>query len=64
MKNKVKTFLRQYFEKNLKDKGLQAEYLLEFYVSGLLGVEKMWFDNEQDLPFEDLVNLMYGVMFK
>ena len=63
-KNKVKTFLRQYFEKNLKDKGLQAEYLLEFYVSGLLGVEKMWFDNEQDLPFEDLVNLMYGVMFK
>lgn len=64
LKEKIKGSINIFFKLNHDGKSLEAEYMIEFYVSGLLSVIKMWYDNEQDLPLEDFLHMMYGVMMK
>ncbi|OZG60257.1 TetR-type transcriptional regulator [Bifidobacterium lemurum] len=63
MKEAVKPFMMPLIERNIgKDAaGRNAEYVREFYFSGVLAVVRRWLTDPDPMPTEDLLELIVGV---
>lgn len=62
-KNKIKQILYEaiYRDAQKEASSLKAEYLLEFYVSGLLNALQLWHSNREDFPVQQFGELMYEI---
>ena len=60
MKLKMVPLLLSVF--NVSQDNTRAGYALEFYISGLIPVLGSWLKNEQDIPADELADLIRGIL--
>jgi len=62
--NKLKNALRPkiYHELNLQENNIQAEYMIEFALSAILGTVTHWFERNKDIPIEELIKIINHII--
>lgn len=62
LKNSTKPVIRQAFLGKYDTNPIEFDFILEFVLSGMIGIMSYWFREDKILPAEDLVSLMYDLM--
>lgn len=62
LKNSTKPVIRQAFLGKYEISPVEFDFILEFVLSGMIGIMSYWFKVGKRLPAEDLVSLVYDLM--
>ncbi len=62
LKNSTKPMLKQAFSRNYDLDPVEFDFILEYVLSGMIGIMSYWFRQDKILPAENLIALMYDVM--
>lgn len=62
LKNNVKQMLMSHLSTHEKNKDDELDYTLEFILSAMIGILTYWFKNNENMPHEQLLALMYKLM--
>lgn len=62
LKNSTKPVIKQAFPGEYNRNPIEFDFILEFVLSGMIGIMSYWFREGRVLPAEDLVSLMYDLM--
>jgi len=47
---------------NISKKDSKSRYVLEFHLSGLIGIMTRWIINKRDIPMQQLINVVRGIL--
>lgn len=62
LKKSTKPVIKQVFLEEYNKNPIEFDFILEFVLSGMIGIMSYWFREDKILPAEELVSLMYDLM--
>lgn len=62
LKNSTKPVIKRAFLEKYNMNPIEFDFILEFVLSGMIGIMSYWFREDKILPAEELVSLMYDLM--